>query len=216
MDCGPYHGIASQKLILFLTSIFNVNKYWATAPTADHYDIETVALHEFGHWLELEHPEGCDEYESTVMYYNVPANTIKRALHWIDKWGKWYIYSSGEVPMAPGALPIEKVPPPLQSAAGGLHTRLLQNYPDPFNPDTWIPYELAKDAEVIITIYNLSGSQIRQINVGKQSKGQYVEKAKAVYWDGKDSNGEAVASGVYFYTLNADDFSQTKRLVILK
>ena len=118
--------------------------------------------------------------------------------------------------MAPSGMPIEKIPPPLQSAADVLHTRLLQNYPDPFNPETWIPYELADDSEVTITIYDSSGNQVRQINVGKQSKGQYVDKAKAVHWDGKNNNGESVASGVYFYTMTADNFSQTKRLVILK
>ena len=199
-----------------IDTIFDVDKYWATAPTANHYDIESVALHEFGHWLELEHPEGCDEYESAVMYYNLPTNTIKRVLHWIDKWGKWYIYSSGQVPMAPASTPIERIPPPLQSAADVLHTRLLHNYPDPFNPETWIPYELAHDANVSIDIYNSKGGLVRTIVVGDMRRGSYIEKPKAVYWDGKDDNGASVASGVYFYTLRADNFSQTRCLVILK
>ena len=118
--------------------------------------------------------------------------------------------------MAPRGMPIEKIPPPLQSAASVLQTRLLQNYPDPFNPETWIPYELADDAEVSVTIYDLSGSQVRHIDVGMQPKGQYINRAKAVHWDGKNNNGESVASGVYFYTLTADNFSQTKRLIVLK
>ena len=200
----------------------NVNKYWATAPKANHYDIESAALHEFGHWLVMEHAAGCDEYLPAVMYDHLNKSQIKRDLHWIDKWGKWYIYSSGYVAMAPVVLP--NIPPPLTSATDVLHTRLLQNYPDPFNPETWIPYELADDSEVAITIYNSSGNTVRYINVGMQPKGRYIDKAKAVYWDGKNDNGENVASGMYFYTLQTENetatdkygFAQTRRMVILK
>ena len=200
--------------------IFNSHKYWAFAPTANHYDIESVALHEFGHWLVLEdlwpYPTGCDEYRSAVMYRSISPATLKRVLHWIDRWGKWYIYSSGQVEMAPSAMPIERRPPPLQTNVEVLHTRLLHNYPDPFNPETWIPYELADESDVRIVIYDSHGHLVRQIDVGQQAKGQYIGKDKAVYWDGKDDNGASVASGVYFYTLRADNFSQTRRLVILK
>lgn len=118
--------------------------------------------------------------------------------------------------MAPSAMPIERIPPPLQSAAGVLQTRLLQNYPHPFNPETWIPYELADEANVSISIYSSSGILVKKLEVGQQAPGSYVAASKAAYWDGKDNNGQNVASGVYFYTLRADDFSQTRRLVILK
>lgn len=93
-----------------------------------------------------------------------------------DTHATWFTYNRNNP--APSAFPIERVLP-LQSAAGELQTRLLQNYPDPFNPETWIPYELADDAEVSVTIYDSKGSQVRRIDVGKQPKGQYVEKAKA-------------------------------------
>jgi hypothetical protein len=93
---------------------------------------------------------------------------------------------------------------------------LFQNFPNPFNPDTWIPYDVASDAVVIIRIYNTNGQLVRQMELGKQKAGSYVDKKKAAYWDGKDQSGNAVASGVYFYTLKAGDFQATRRMVIVK
>ncbi|MBC8233185.1 T9SS type A sorting domain-containing protein, partial [bacterium] len=93
---------------------------------------------------------------------------------------------------------------------------LLQNYPNPFNPETWLPYELAKDAMVTIHIYDVKGQLVRQLNIGKQEVGSYINKDKAAYWDGKDGLGQAVSSGIYFYALSAGDFKATKRMVIVK
>jgi hypothetical protein len=93
---------------------------------------------------------------------------------------------------------------------------LLQNYPNPFNPETWFPYELATDATVAIHIYNINGHLVRQLDLGKLKAGSYVDKKKAAYWDGKDENGNLVASGVYFYTLHAGDFQATRRMLIVK
>jgi len=93
---------------------------------------------------------------------------------------------------------------------------LLQNYPNPFNPDTWIPYELAKDAPVSIQIYNIRGQLVRQMNLGEQVAGSYVSKNEAVRWDGRNESGQQVASGVYWYRLQAGDFNATRRMVILK
>jgi hypothetical protein len=93
---------------------------------------------------------------------------------------------------------------------------LLQNYPNPFNPETWIPYKLATDSLVTISIYNAKGQLIRTIALGNQKAGAYVMKGKAAYWDGKDNAGEKVTSSVYFYTLQAGDFSATRKMVIVK
>ena len=95
-------------------------------------------------------------------------------------------------------------------------TALLQNFPNPFNPETWIPYALGGDAEVNVHIYNVEGKLVRKLNVGQQRGGSYISREKAVYWDGKDQLGESVSSGIYFYTLKADAFSETRRMVILK
>ena len=94
--------------------------------------------------------------------------------------------------------------------------RLHQNYPNPFNPETWFPYELASDATVTIRIYDLKGHLVRKLNPGKQEAGSYITKDKAAYWDGRDSLSEKVASGIYFYTLQAGEFRATRKMVIMK
>ena len=95
-------------------------------------------------------------------------------------------------------------------------TGLLQNYPNPFTPETWIPYRLAEDAFVILTIYDLSGRVVRTLNVGHRIAAVYESESKAIYWGGRNDVGERVASGIYFYTLTAGDFSATRKMVILK
>ena len=93
---------------------------------------------------------------------------------------------------------------------------LLQNYPNPFNPETWIPYQLATDSSLTIHIYNAEGQLVRAISLGNKNAGVYTTKNKAAYWDGRDSLGEKVASGVYYYTLQAGDFRATKKVIVLK
>ena len=95
-------------------------------------------------------------------------------------------------------------------------TALLANYPNPFNPETWIPYQLAKDAEVTLTIYAMNGQVVRCLTLGHQPAGIYQERSRAAYWDGKNAVGEPVSSGVYFYTLAAGDFSVTRKMLIRK
>ena len=95
-------------------------------------------------------------------------------------------------------------------------TELLSNYPNPFNPETWIPYRLAEDANVTLTIYDSSGQVVRTLDVGHRIASAYESRSKAVYWDGRNGLGERVVSGIYFYTLTAGDFSATRRMVILK
>ena len=93
---------------------------------------------------------------------------------------------------------------------------LLQNFPNPFNPETWIPHQLAKDATVTISIYNQKGQLIRTLYLGNRKAGIYMTKDKAAYWDGKNAIGETVSSGVYFYQLKADGFSATRKMAIVK
>ena len=95
-------------------------------------------------------------------------------------------------------------------------TALLQNFPNPFNPETWIPYTLADDTDVNVRIYDVEGRLLRDLDLGYQRSGRYISREKAVYWDGRDQLGESVSSGVYFYTLKTDEFSDTRRMVILK
>ena len=95
-------------------------------------------------------------------------------------------------------------------------TVLLPNYPNPFNPETWIPYRLARETEVAITIYDTKGTPVRRLALGNQAAGYYAERGKAAYWDGLNERGEAVASGIYIYQFRAGDYVATRRMVIVK
>ena len=95
-------------------------------------------------------------------------------------------------------------------------TVLLANYPNPFNPETWIPYQLSEAAEVTVTIHASDGKLVRTLDLGLLPAGIYQNRSRAAYWNGRNAQGEPVASGVYFYTLTAGDFSATRKMVIRK
>ena len=95
-------------------------------------------------------------------------------------------------------------------------TALFPNYPNPFNPETWIPYQLSKPAAVRISIYAADGTLVRTLDLGHQPMGMYKNRNRAAHWDGRNTLGESVASGIYFYELTAGDFSATRRMLILK
>jgi hypothetical protein len=94
--------------------------------------------------------------------------------------------------------------------------RLGLSYPNPGNPESWFPYSLADETDVTIRIYNASGQLVRTLNLGTKPAGSYFTKEKAAYWDGRDSLGQKVASGLYFYQLKAGEFTATRKMVILK
>ena len=95
-------------------------------------------------------------------------------------------------------------------------TALMPNYPNPFNPETWIPYRLAEDAGVTLTIYDTNGALVRRLDVGHRSAGFYESRSEAIYWDSRNDFGEGVVSGVYFYHLSADGYSATRKMLIIK
>ena len=95
-------------------------------------------------------------------------------------------------------------------------TALHHNYPNPFNPETWIPYQLAHAADVTLTIYDTKGVLVRQLDLGHQQAGYYTNRTRAAYWDGRNHLGELVGSGLYFYHLRAGDYSTIRKMVILK
>ncbi len=104
----------------------------------------------------------------------------------------------------------------LDSIGKPTQNQLLQNYPNPFNPETWIPYQLSEDSPVSVSIYDTTGKVIRSLSLGFRSAGFYNSRERAAFWDGKNTLGESVASGVYFYQLTTPTFQQTRRLVIVK
>ena len=115
--------------------------------------------------------------------------------------------------------------PPYSVESDGMHlttlgrvkrTALHQNFPNPFNPETWLPYHLATNATVSLSIYNVRGQLMRALELGNQTAGSYLDRESAAYWDGKDQFGDGVASGIYFYTLRAGSFHATRRMLVLK
>ena len=97
-----------------------------------------------------------------------------------------------------------------------VETLLLPNYPNPFNPETWIPYQLAKPVDVTMSIYSVDGRLVRTLALGYQSAGVYRSRNRAAHWDGRNNVGERVASGLYFYTFTAGDFTATRKMIIRK
>ena len=120
------------------------------------------------------------------------------------------------VSLALSVAPVGTPSAPAAAAMAPNATELHPNYPNPFNPETWIPYQLQKSADVQIAIYSQSGVLVRELSLGYQRAGQYMSRSRAAYWDGRNQLGEPVASGLYFYTLTAGDFSATRRMLILK
>lgn len=95
-------------------------------------------------------------------------------------------------------------------------TKLLPSYPNPFNPETWIPYQLAEAADISVEIYDVGGRLVRTIPIGFKPVGYYLTRERAAYWDGRNEIGESVSSGVYFIRFVAGDFTATQRLVVVK
>ncbi len=104
----------------------------------------------------------------------------------------------------------------LMPADGPMSTKLLPNYPNPFNPETWIPYQLSEDAEITIRIYTAAGEVIRTVFSGHRELGYYLNRDRAAHWDGRNDVGETVANGVYIYELTTPSFKKTRKMVILK
>ena len=98
---------------------------------------------------------------------------------------------------------------PKQSSLG-------QNFPNAFNPETWIPYKLAESAEVTIRIYNVKGQLIRTLDLGYKDSGYYLDKVQAAHWDGRNDRGERVSSSLYFYQIQAGSFTATRRMILVK
>ena len=143
---------------------------------------------------------------SIVTKISVPNETIKQ---WIDM---AYAADDGSLAFQQGISNLERLLKVMHPDV----TALLPNYPNPFNPETWIPYHLAHPADVTLTIYDTKGVMVRQLDLGHQLAGYYTDRTRAAYWDGHNNLGEPIGSGVYFYHLQADEFSATRKLVILK
>ena len=145
-----------------------------------------------------------------------PANPRAPAMLTAADVGRWLAQAQTldltDATIQMGVLALEQ----LAAALMPEETALLPNYPNPFNPETWIPYQLSEDGPVSISIYDATGVLIRTLSIGIQSAGFYNSRDRAAYWDGRNDAGERVASGLYFYQLRTPSFHQTRRLVIVK
>ncbi len=140
--------------------------------------------------------------------------TIERLQKWIDR-AKQLNISDADFQRGIAVLE-ELLKTLIETEKVPAQTALLANYPNPFNPETWIPYQLAKPSDVTLRIYAANGTLVRTLALGTQAAGVYQSRARAASWDGKNELGEAVASGVYFYTLTAGDFTATRKMLIRK
>lgn len=138
-----------------------------------------------------------------------PAVSPERVQGWLEL---LHTANDGSAVFAKGIANLEQLLASLTPA----QPALLPNYPNPFNPETWIPYALAKPADVKVSIYAADGQLVRTLALGHQVPGTYQSKSRAAYWDGRNEFGERVASGVYFYTLEAGLFHATRKMLIIK
>ena len=152
-------------------------------------DIETARAARIGDIFEISAQSPNPSIGGEPLQYTITAEDVKRSLIQLP------VLIAYEIPT---------------------ETELLPNYPNPFNPETWIPYRLAEDAFVTLTIYDQAGQLVRTLDVGHRIAAVYENRSKAIYWDGRNQVGEGVASGVYFYHLSAGDYSAIQKMVILK
>ena len=191
------------------------------APLDDDKGLDSGSVYSFvrtGKWTEKKKTTNSDGAEDDYfgsavnMGGNYSISGAYRDDDAGDRSGAAYIYHS----ISDLALSVEDKPQQFVLWGQIRKDALYQNFPNPFNPETWLPYQLATEAEVSISIYNVDGHLIRTLNLGAQPEGVYLTKEKAAYWDGQDNTGQQVSSGPYFYHLQAGDYSATKKMVILK
>jgi hypothetical protein len=147
-----------------------------------------------------------DEYSSPTPVYvrvrNVSAETVQVYLA---------LMSEFEQVSSPDSAPsMARAPEP----TGGIVNSLAPNYPNPFNPETWIPFSLSEEADVTVHIYDARGSLVRTLAPGRLAEGVYYTRDKALHWDGRNALGESVPSGVYFYYLRAGEYAATRKLLV--
>ena len=170
----------------------------------DILDLLLVAVH-FGESVEARSPR----LDSPLTRAAMSTEHFDLVEHWLTE---AHLTTDGSLAFQEGIAALER----LMTTAVPSETVLLPNYPNPFNPETWIPYDLAGDSDVTIHIYNVRGETVRQLSLGYRRAGSYRSQSRAAYWDGRNAVGEPVASGVYFYTLRVGRSQTTRQMIIIK
>ena len=182
----------------------------STGDTAKKYDVNGDGTVNFSDYILVsENMDAGAAGAPSVFGIKMTAEQVARLQEQID-----LLIASGD--RSPAAMRTLIYFQQLIATARPEKTQLLANYPNPFNPETWIPYELATDTDVTLTIYNAQGVVVRVLHLGQQSAGYYTDRERAAYWDGRNALGEQVASGIYFYQLETDNMSSLRKMVILK
>ena len=177
--------------------------------TAAKYDVNADGKVDFNDVVAVSANKGSAANAPTLLGRKFSALEVKALQEQID-----LLIASGD--RSPAAIKTLIYLQQLIAMARPEKTQLLANYPNPFNPETWIPYELATDTNVRITIYTPTGVVVRTLTLGHQTAGYYTDRERAAYWDGRNASGEQVASGIYFYQLETDEMSTLRKMVILK
>ena len=168
--------------------------------------------------------------DNTIRLWDTDTGELKNTLKERSMWGYFMVLSPDGLTLASASYenPIllwdmspyitPSTPTAVQSSATRLPTQtaLLANFPNPFNPDTYIPYQLHAPAQVRLSIYDVRGALVREIDVGYRAAGPYLTSTNAAYWDGRDHRGQHVASGVYLYRLQAGPVAQVRKMVLVK
>jgi hypothetical protein len=165
-----------------------------------------LGSHEIAETVEVMWPSG-----EVQRLTNLPGDQrviIEERPASVDPHGK-YMSAWGEIKQTEASSSEELLDPDLFSA-------IRQNYPNPFNPETWIPYQLAQSGPVVISIYSPAGQLVRKLDLGYRAPGMYLAQDKAAYWDGKNTAGESVSSGVYFYQIQINDFTSMRKMLLIR
>ena len=204
-----------QDLVIVAGSIGQIGGIYSRADVNDDGVVsvlDLVAIYQSPVWGKEVEPRDARSANSSVgtapaaSVGNITPETIRG---WIDL---AHTEDDGSLIFKHGIANLEH----LLHAKVPTETKLLRNYPNPFNPETWIPYQLTKSAEVTLTIYSVDGTPIRTLALGHQPAGLYQNRSRAAYWDGRNELGTQVTSGLYFYTFTADDFSATGKMLVRK
>ena len=177
----------------------------------EHRNIDPIPiLHKMLH--DVDQDRQVDNIDALIVFLHMGSNA--------DDLRQYDINNDGSIDLTDVRLVMEnmevQLAAPRHVESTPNQTLLFANFPNPFNPETWIPYHLATSTDVQINIYNGKGTMVRALDMGHQAAGYYTSRSRAAYWDGRNQVGEPVASGVYFYTFTAGDFTATRKMLVIR
>jgi hypothetical protein len=216
----PVTGMASEDITLpvkFSGISADVNEAGVTIKWHTEHEMDNLGFNVF----RSTSPEGSYTKLNRRLIEGQGTSAVPRDYEYIDNRvteGETYYYKVEALDLSGGriyskVIRLEVYPDALRPPK---RDELWQNYPNPGNPNTWLPYILSSDGKARIEICNMAGQLIRTLELGSRRPGRYTSRDRAAHWDGRDSSGEQVTSGIYFYTLRTESFVATKKLIMLR